>query len=398
VSYDLFSYTAAGSISRDGRQAVFRGVLPGPDKSPHLLLLDIASGKTRRIETSVDVAQAGFPIFNSDGESVVFPLGGAFSRIISIPLSGGPPHDLFTLAQTVANSLSIARDGSIYAALHNSRQVVTRNGFTDGRGQRIRTLNGVAFAIATLPNGALSVTEDAGGKARLMAFEPGKDPTPLISTNEETLGPPAILGPSTIAFRMGSPLYQTIGIADFSTGRIVRKITPAKGSIGSLCASPDGKTLYVTLEGGGVWSLPSNEEKPTLKRLGDGDLAVLDPSGRSLVAEVISSSGSSLYRIPVEGGPAEEIRLTGGYRVNSDGLPLPQGSINAEGQLVMSLNDPNRWFFQTGVVDLRTGKVTVLPTEPNIDSHNATWDGHGGIISLGSEVQSSIWRFRPSTK
>ena len=92
---------------------------------------------------------------------------------------------------------------------------------------------------------------------RLIAVQKGKDPAPLVNTNEETAAPVTACGSREIAFMIGPAPHETIAFAEPASGRMVRSIAPGKGPVDSISCSPDGKTVYFAARGI-VWSTPSD--------------------------------------------------------------------------------------------------------------------------------------------
>ena len=163
-----------------------------------------------------------------------------------------------------------------------------------------------------------------------MLVEKGKDPIPLTSAAEETSGPMTVAGPREIAFVIGPVPHQIIALADTASNRIVRRIPLNKGDITSLASSPEGKTLFAAA-GGSIWAVPSSGGEARMIRAGDGVTA--DPSGRRLVIGVNESSKFRLFRVPVEGGPEQEIVTDGSIPLMGGRFPLSPNALSADSRL-----------------------------------------------------------------
>jgi eukaryotic-like serine/threonine-protein kinase len=66
-----------------------------------------------------------------------------------------------------------------------------------------------------------------------------------------------VAGPHAIAFAIGQFPHDTIAIAETSNGQMSGRISPGKGAITSLAATPDGVTIYFAA-GGTIWSVPAD--------------------------------------------------------------------------------------------------------------------------------------------
>jgi hypothetical protein len=171
---------------------------------------------------------------------------------------------------------------------------------------KLGSVQRVEGLIVLLPDGRIAFTGSPSGRARLMAVAPGKDAAALINTTEETSDPATLVGSREIAFTIGPAPRQTIAIPEIANGRIVRQLKPGRGAVGSLAASPDGKTLYFGA-GGQIWSMPSAGGEA--KAVRPGESVVVEPSGRALLVDLFESSKARLFRVPLDGGNEREIVL-----------------------------------------------------------------------------------------
>ena len=108
--------------------------------------------------------------------------------------------------------------------------------------------------------------------------------------------PIALAGPRAIAFLIGPYPHETIAVADVESGSITRRIAPAKGTIDSLTASPDGGTIYFAARST-IWAIPAAGGQP--RQICAGSSAAMDPKGRYLVVHLWSRLviGAARYQV-----------------------------------------------------------------------------------------------------
>src|SRR5439155_16949267 len=141
----------------------------------------------------------------------------------------------------------------------------------------------------------------------LLIGKPGGNFFPLVDTAEETHLPAVLLPDNQAPFLAGAGSDQTIVIASAGEGRIIRRLTGSKGaSVNSLAASPDGTTLYYTAEGT-LWAIPAADGTP--RKISAGDGVAVDPNGKDLIVNLVEKSGVHLVRIPLSGGPQQDIQV-----------------------------------------------------------------------------------------
>ena len=181
----------------------------------------------------------------------------------------------------------------------------------------------------------------------------------------------------------------TIAFADIETGHITRRISPGKGEIVSLAASPDGSKLYFAT-GGTIWSIASTGGEA--RRVRAGDRVVVDPPGRVLLVRAPEPTSMRLFRVPLDGGPETEVRVDPAYSFRYS--HLSPGSWNADGRLLVSLHES--WFSAPAVLDTRSGRVQPLPFDGNSDYDSMAWLPSGKFMALRTGMRSTLWRFAPS--
>ena len=376
----------------DGRHAVVYGAPSGHGPEWRLLDVDLSNGASAPLLPSTQTPTAW--TVSRDGKFVLTAVQADSTwRVISIPLgsSGSNPVTLFTSTEHIWY-LDSAPDGSVYLSLTDRPAELFRRPLRGGRAEKIAGFYAVDWQIeiiGVLPDGRAMVTLPGSGHWRLMAIEQGKDPAPLVTTTEETASPMTAAGPKEVAFVIGSAPHVAIEMADTSTGRITHRISPGKGEIRSLSASPDGSTLYFAASGA-IWS--QSIEGGQARMIRSGDSVVADPSGRALVIAQVESAKLKLFRKLLDTGVEEEIKSDGSVPLMN--FPLSPNALNRDGGLLLPLNDA--WFNRPGLLDTTNGKITRLPADEGSDYHAMAWLPDGRIVALELGVRSTLWRFQAS--
>jgi eukaryotic-like serine/threonine-protein kinase len=383
----------------DGKEAVFFGTAGGTDASPHLYALDIASGKSRRLAPQLPIVlpSDGFPVaVTSNNRSVLIDLpSGDLHQIVAIPRAGsGPAQVLLTLTSSPW-VMDAAPDGSVYVDQVDRPLQVLRFPVSGGTPELLATsvVRSAYFSSPVeFPDGRLLLPTFVSGRSQLLIGKPGGNFFPLVDIPEETNLPAALLPDNQVAFVVGTGPNQTIGIASVSEGRIIHRLNGPKGSSPAmLAASPDGKTLYYTAQGS-LWAVPAADGTP--RKISSGDGVAVDPNGKDLIVNLVESSGVRLERIPLSGGPAQDVQVQGGIPL--DPLPLGGRSIRADGKLLVGTTPVNSWFFTPATLDLASGKLTIVPVNFTGDTFMYSWTDDGRILAFAEPMQSHLWRFRPS--
>jgi Tol biopolymer transport system component len=239
-----------------------------------------------------------------------------------------------------------------------------------------------------LPDGRDVVDARVSGRMRLMVMAQGRNPEPLLKTQEESASPMTPVGGNRIAFAIGPEPRETIALADIATGRILSRITPQQGVIQTMAASADGETLYFTAAGS-VWSVATAGGEP--RRICSGLWVLVHPSGRLIVAR---NDGTQvrLFEVSAENATERAIALDRGARF------FTMGGIRADGLVAASLNQVDSWWLALGFVDLTTGRTTQLPGDGVSEVVWATWARDGQLLALKLGMNASIWTFTPERK
>jgi len=383
----------------DGRHAVILGEPLGPGQLgvPHVYILDLASGQIGRLPTGAgDDSSARALAVSRDGKSVLISKAAEDrTDIVSLPASGrGSPRVLFGSPEFV-QYLDTSPDGAIYLDEWDEPVHILRTAPTGGPATVIATLPSQAVfrkqkVSLLLSDGRIIAPTRRAGQTRLMVFEEGKDAVPLVNTTEETSTPATVAGPGQIVFVIGPEPHRTLALASLSNGRVTRRIAFDKGEPRSLAASPDGSTLYCAAAGT-IWSIAVAGGQP--QKLHAGESVSVMPGGLSLLVQMAESGKTRLLEVPLDGGGEREIPLNGPFHL-ADAAIISSGIRN--GKLAEPLASLDSWFFQPGVVDLTTGRMTRIPVDFLGDFHFETWTPDGHLVSWSHEMRSTIWKMTPT--
>ena len=245
-------------------------------------------------------------------------------------------------------------------------------------------------APVEFPDGRLLLPTLTSGRSLLIG-KPGGNFFPLVDTAEETHPPAVLLPDDQAAFIAGTGSDQTIAIASAGEGRIIRRLSGSKGaSVGSLAASPDGRTLYYTAEGT-LWAIPADDGTP--RKISAGDGVAVEPSGKGLIVNLVETTGVRLVRVPLAGGPEQDVNVQRDLPI--DPLNLGANGLRTDGKLLIGVTARDSWFFSAAVLDLASGKLTRLPVNFTGDILMYAWTNDGRILAFGQPMRAHIWRFRP---
>ena len=383
----------------DGRDVLFYGKpldQPSTSAAPHLYALDLVSGRTRRLAPGVasgSIHPFAFAAHPQGRSAVVTLISGNLFTLAAVPRDGG--SSLQTLL-TLTNSpyfLEFAPDGSVYTDDVERHREILRFTTAGGTAERVASAFGISEwgeNAAQLPDGRVLFASQVSGRSRLLITEPGGNPVPFAETEDETLGPLALLGEREVAFLLGPADDRRIAVASITDGRVVRRLQGAKGAtIQGLACSPDAKTLYYTAEGS-VWAIPATDGTP--RKLGAGDGVAVDPRGGDLIVQ-LNENVPRLMRLPVSGGAPQQIPFKSELRLMS--RPLAPNAVGPDGRILLDVISNDSWFEVVAVLDPRSGGVQEVPLNYPVDFRTPGWTPDGRIISVAYTLHAALWRFRP---
>jgi hypothetical protein len=189
-----------------------------------------------------------------------------------------------------------------------------------------------------------------------------------------------------VAFTIGPEPHRTLAIASLSNGRVTRRIAFDKGEPQSLAASPDGNTLYCAAAGT-IWSLAVAGGEP--RKIHAGESVAVMPDGQSLLVHIVESGRTRLLEVQLSGGGEKEIPINGPFHLIESAI-TSSGIRNAK--LAVPLASLDSWFYQPGVVDLATGRMTGIPVDLLVDFHFEGWTADGLLMAWTHELRSTIWK------
>jgi hypothetical protein len=391
---------------RDGKGAVFFGQTLGQDKadaSQHLYLLDLNTGKTRRLAPDVDLRLTSslnlFPLaVTSDDHSVLADQSvGDLHRVVAIPRDGtGPARTLFSLTLPPW-FMDVDRSGTIYLDQGDRPVEILRSSASGGAPELLVGPKSSArnqFMSFELPDGRVVLDSVVAGRSRLVAARPGSEATPFIATKEESRFPGCRLGEAELAFLLGRPDHSVVAVASLADGRIVRRIENIPGDqVTDLAASPDGKTLYYAASQT-IWAISASGGTP--HRIAPGDAVAADPNGKDLIVQLNEKEGVRLTRVAVSGGEEEQpIPFQSALKLTT--VTISPRAVGKDGRMLLSISTPDSWFYGMGILDPRSGKLDRIPMNFAGDLLAPGWLDDGRVLTSGWPNKSGIWRFTPSS-
>jgi eukaryotic-like serine/threonine-protein kinase len=379
----------------DGRDAAVIGARIGAgEEGEHLYLLNLESGAVRRLSSGVKEERWAAVAVTQDGRAVIAAaVTGNSANIVQIARDGGAPAHVVLHLTHVPEGVDSGPDGSLYLEQNEGEGSLLKLPSGGGAAEKFssaRTAAALMDSLVLLPDGRVAGTMPLAGITRLVVIEKGKDPTPLIQTPEETSTPAARLGAGDIAFLIGPEPRRTIAVASIATGRITRRIRLDKGVITSIAPSLDGRTLY-TSAGGMVWNLPLEGGEPV--QIHAADSAILEPSGDSLLVQLVEPSRTRLVRVSLRGGADREIPIEGPFRL--PGYPLSAAMMGKDGRLLTPVVTDSAWCYPPGMLDLTTGRLTRLASDVDGDYHAMSWAPDGRILTWVMPPRRDLWKFTP---
>jgi predicted Ser/Thr protein kinase len=378
----------------DGKSAVAYGTPANAAESrPALYRIEIGSDAVRRLDPGPpEGAEVGGLAVTRDGKRVLFATSNhSLYTVKSIAANGAGSSSDLLLLTGAAYSVDAGPDGSIYLDQWQRASTLLRFSASGGHAEQFaefpaRVLN--REDIAVLKDGRTVVSQRTGVSTRLLALEPGKDPTPLIYTREPTGSPVAEDGSGHVVFLVGAP--PEIGVASVSNGQILRRIPFNHGEITALATTHDGRTIFC-VAGSMVWSIPEAGEPKALR---SGDAIAIDPGGKFLLVEVGETPVIRLIRVPLDGGREQEIPRGETGRPAS---ALTPNAIGRDGRILTPMGG-STWNWPAGILDPSTGRYTRIPLDRDLDYHALAWTPDGRIVALASGAETTLWKFTPEAK
>jgi hypothetical protein len=377
----------------DGKQVVYYGMSEAQrSQNPRFLILDLSTRQTRELTSTVSLRQDNqwAPLeVSADGASVYTVTRQHDTNVLmQIPVGGGRPRPILSFAATArATSMDVARDGALYL----DQEILTSSILSlPEMGGAMQELALPANSSSMfMPDGSTVVVLSDNGKSRLDIFRPGSGMQNVLELSE-MCGLPAVTFSGYIAFQIGSSNEQRIALAGLRDGRVIRRYKHRSDN--GMSASPDGKTLYYSFDGG-IWAQPVEGGEP--QRITDGIDVAADPSGRYLYLKRAAKNTLRIVRVPAGGGAAEELPpVPPQYRVANPALS--PAAVDARGRIVMPVLSVNSFFYRTAVVDPAAKTFTIAPFTIDGDAESPGWAPDGRILARGQRYMLSLWRYQRS--
>ncbi len=201
-------------------------------------------------------------------------------------------------------------------------------------------------------------------------------------------------GPDRVAFVLGVPPEQSIGLASVRDGRIVQRLrVEAPAEIGGLTASPAGDRLFYS-SSGVIWSVSPEGGAPT--RLGEGEAVAYDRRRGDLVVQVFSAdgAGAQLGRMPATGGEVTPIVSHGRGGLASPSALGPH-AVREDGAIAATMAVNDSWFFIPAVIDPGTGALVPVALPRDGDFFSLSWNSRGEMVAGQFQLRVGMWRFQP---
>jgi WD40 repeat protein len=212
------------------------------------------------------------------------------------------------------------------------------------------------------------------------------NPVDLLTTTEE-ISRPFAANTAEVAFALGGPRWDTIGVASLTTGRITRRIPAGKGLLTSVAFSPIGELIYFSA-GGYIWSV---DRGGRIERVAVGDSIA---AGRDFLAVRSRENGTQhLYRVPMNGGTSIEVQ----HEEPLHNLNISPNSVTPDGRILSSVAPVDSWFFPPAMTG-KSGQLERISIDYQGDIHSMAWTPDGKVIALTQVVRARVWKFTPQSR
>jgi serine/threonine protein kinase len=371
---------------------VIGSTIENPEAPPFLFALNLRTQKV----TPLAPGPKRIPIplaVSADGLSVLFRSAvGDLQRIVSVPVDGSAGMKTLFSETRPTGFLDVGSDGWVYADQLDRPSQVLRFSPSGGTVEQVAEAPDETGQAVALQDGRIVYTERVAGRLRLLIAGSGKEPTPLVETDEETSTPAAPVGAGQVAFVMGSPSSQTIGLASTANGRMIRRLEgAARSPISAIAAFPDAQTLYYTAAGS-VWSISLAGGQP--KRLAAGDSVTVDALHNQLLVRLDESSGVSLVRMTLSGTVVRPIQVTGDIHLAAGSGQLSPTAVARDGRILVAAVSGSLWTWPAGILNPDTGAIQILKLGYPADAFSPGWSPDGKVVMMANPIRSSLWRFR----
>lgn len=381
----------------DGKEAAYVGQpLTGNGSGTEALYaLDLQTGKSRRLGPGLVISEppnvSGYlPMaITADGRRVLLALGkGNLRTVVAVPRTGNAvPETWLTLTQDVWY-LDAGPDDSLYVDQLLQRAEALRFPASGGRPETL--LRAIAVGpVLERGDGSLLFSAVFAGHTRIAMALPGGELTPVSETGEVADAFSITkAGERAVAFPLGPQGKRVIAIASLPDGRIVRRLPAPGGEAESLASSPDGRRIFF-VSGHTVWSVPADGGEPT--KIGEGD--VVAAGADEVVVEVDTNDGFHLMQVPLAAG-GQPVKVPLSPLATLTGLALSELAVGPGGRVLVQVNEPHNWFYRMATLDLKTGRLDLIPVDYSGDIWFPGWTPDGKIVATGVQYTFSLWQMR----
>lgn len=376
----------------DGKEAAYVGWPIAGEQTPvgTLYALDLATGKSRRLAPKLVIPPKpdgiGFPMaVLADGSKVLLRLSnGDMRAVVAFPRNGnGLPETWLNLTQNFWY-LDAGPDGSLYMDQVQERPEALRFSTAGGRPERL--LAGIALGpVLQQNNASLLVSSVFAGNRRPAIQRPGGELAPISESRERAGTAITKVGEHALAFPVGPQGRMAIAIASLPDGRAVRRLPVPGGTVDSLASSADGRHIVYT-SGQKVWSVSAEGGEPI--QIGEGDSVAVGAD--EILLQLNEDDGFHLFRVPLAGGKPGRVGLSSGTQLT--GVALHPGALGTGERAIVQVNEPHMWFYRMATIDLKTGRLNLIPVDYDGDIWYPGWTPDGKIIATGIEYSFSLWQ------
>jgi hypothetical protein len=306
--------------------------------------------------------------------------------VVAFPRNGnGLPETRLNLTQNFWY-LDAGPDGSLYMDQVQERPEALRFSTAGGRPERL--LAGIALGpVLQQNNASLLVSSVFAGNRRPAIQRPGGELAPISETREQAGTSITKVGEHALAFPVGPQGRMAIAIASLPDGRVVRRLPVPGGTIDSLASSADGRHIVYT-SGQKVWSVSAEGGEPI--QIGEGDSVAVGAD--EILLQLNENDGFHLLRVPLAGGKPVRVGLSSGTQLT--GVALHPGALGPGERAIVQVNEPHMWFYRMATIELKTGRLNLIPVDYDGDIWYPGWTPDGKIIATGIEYSFSLWQMR----
>ena len=175
-----------------------------PSDQEHLYALDLRTEKITRLAPDESIT-ANFPFalaVTADGRSALYVSKAAdLQCVVSVPMDGSSGIKTLFSITNIVGFLDAGSDGSVYSDVWERPGQIVRLAPSGGAVEQIASgpTDVSAAEAISLQDGRVAFTTRTAGRERLLVARSGRDPAPLVETDEETATPATPAGPGEVA-------------------------------------------------------------------------------------------------------------------------------------------------------------------------------------------------------